>query len=48
MRYLTMMILLAAGLSLSALTACNTAKGFGQDVQNSGEYIEDKAEEASD
>jgi predicted small secreted protein len=48
MRYLTIIALLLGGLSLSALTACNTAKGFGQDVQDSGEYIEDKAEEASD
>ena len=31
-----------------ALGACSTAEGFGQDVEDTGEYIEDKAEDASD
>ena len=48
MRYLTIIVLLLGGLSLASLGACSTAKGFGQDVQDTGEYIEDKAEEASD
>jgi predicted small secreted protein len=48
MRYPVIAALLMGGLCLSSLTACNTAKGFGQDVQDSGEYIEQKAEEASD
>lgn len=33
--------------SLGSLSACNTTEGFGQDVQNTGEYIEDTAEDAS-
>ena len=33
--------------SLGSLNACSTAKGFGQDVEDTGEYIEDKAEDAS-
>ncbi len=28
---------------LAALSACNTVKGFGQDVQKVGEKIEDKS-----
>lgn len=31
-----------------ALGACSTAKGFGQDVEDTGEYIEEKADDASD
>jgi predicted small secreted protein len=30
---------------LLGLQACNTTEGFGQDVQNVGEKIEDKADE---
>lgn len=33
--------------SLGSLSACNTTEGFGQDVQNTGDYIEDTAEDAS-
>jgi predicted small secreted protein len=40
-------VLLIAGISLAGLSGCNTAKGFGQDVQNTGEYIEEKADDAS-
>lgn len=39
---------LALILSLSALfllTACNTMKGAGQDIQSGGEKLENKAEE---
>lgn len=28
-------------LTLSLLTACNTVKGFGKDVQKAGEKVED-------
>lgn len=40
-------VLLIAGLSLMGLSACNTAKGLGQDIQNTGEYIEEKADDAN-
>jgi predicted small secreted protein len=33
--------------SLGSLNACSTTEGFGQDVQDTGEYIEDTAEDAS-
>lgn len=36
---LTFMLLLGGGL----LTGCNTMEGFGQDVENAGEAIEDEA-----
>lgn len=28
------------GLGLIALSACNTAEGFGQDIENTGEAIQ--------
>ncbi|MBO6784505.1 MAG: entericidin A/B family lipoprotein [Alphaproteobacteria bacterium] len=31
------------GLSLLALAACNTAEGFGEDVENTGEAIQKQA-----
>ncbi|MFD0858359.1 entericidin A/B family lipoprotein [Roseovarius aquimarinus] len=30
--------------ALVALAACNTVEGFGQDVENTGEAIEEEAE----
>ena len=36
---LTCMLLLGGGL----LTGCNTMEGFGQDVENAGEEIEEEA-----
>ena len=48
MRYLIVLALVVGGLSLSALSACNTTKGFGEDVEDSGEWIQDKAEDAED
>jgi predicted small secreted protein len=36
---LTFILLLGGGL----LTGCNTMEGFGQDVENAGEEIEDEA-----
>ncbi len=33
--------------AMFALSACNTTAGFGQDVENTGEYIEEKAEDNS-
>lgn len=35
--------LLAATLMLVALAACETAEGFGQDVENAGEAIQNEA-----
>jgi predicted small secreted protein len=32
-------------MSVVVLTACNTMKGAGQDIQTGGEKLEDKAEE---
>ena len=37
--------LLLGLLSAFALSACNTMKGAGQDIQSGGEKLEDKAEE---
>lgn len=45
MRSLLSIALLLTGL---ALGACSTAKGFGQDVEDTGEYVQEKAEDASD
>lgn len=36
------LLLLLALLASTALTACNTVKGFGQDLQKVGEKMEDK------
>jgi predicted small secreted protein len=43
-----LIVLLALGTGSLGLGACSTAQGFGQDVEDTGEYIEDKAEDASD
>lgn len=37
--------LLLGLLSAFALSACNTMKGAGQDIQSGGEKLENKAEE---
>lgn len=42
MKYLTLFWLLIAGFSLSA---CNTTRGFGEDVEATGEGIQNAAEE---
>lgn len=42
----TLIAALFALLLSVGLTACNTAKGVGQDVQATGENIEDAAEKA--
>ena len=44
MKRLTALLLLAL-LSAGTLTACNTMKGAGQDVQKVGEEVEDAAED---
>ncbi len=38
-----MFALMVGLMFLVALSACNTVKGFGQDVQKVGEKIEDKS-----
>ena len=38
-----MALMLIAMFSLGTLSACNTTKGFGQDVEKVGEKIEDAA-----
>jgi len=44
MKRLTALLLLAL-FSAGTLTACNTMKGAGQDVQKVGEEVEDAAED---
>ena len=39
--------LLLGTFALGSLNACSTAKGFGQDVEDTGQYIEKKADDAS-
>jgi predicted small secreted protein len=39
--------LVLAGLSAFALSACNTVEGAGQDIENTGEAIQDGADEDS-
>ena len=41
MKFFITAVALAA---LSALSACNTMEGFGQDMQKGGEKVEDAAE----
>lgn len=41
--YLGVLFLVAIG-----TTACNTTRGFGQDVQATGDAIEDTADDAQD
>ena len=45
MRILYLMLLFLAAL---AAAGCNTTEGFGQDVEATGEAIEDAAEDATD
>ena len=42
-RYLA--LLLAAGLFTTSLSACNTMKGFGEDMEAAGEAIQDGSDE---
>jgi predicted small secreted protein len=36
-------VLILLACALAALSACNTAKGFGKDVEKAGDKIQDKA-----
>jgi len=40
--------LVLAMFGLASLNACSTASGFGQDVEDTGEYIEEKADDAAE
>ena len=40
----SILLLLIALLATTSLTACNTVKGFGQDLQKVGENMEEKAD----
>lgn len=35
-------------IAVLALAGCNTTAGFGHDVKNTGQYIENKANDAED
>lgn len=35
---------LMAGLLLLSLTACETMHGFGKDVENAGEWVQEKSQ----
>ena len=39
----TFLIILIAGLITLNLTACQTMKGFGEDVEDAGEWVQEKA-----
>lgn len=41
-------LMLISLFSLGTLSACNTMRGLGQDVQKVGEKVEDKAEDCKD
>lgn len=43
-KYLTLIAAFAALAALSLGTACNTTRGFGQDVEAAGEGLQDAAE----
>jgi len=47
MKRLTALLLLAL-FSAGTMSACNTVKGAGQDVQKVGEKVEDKAQDCKD
>jgi entericidin A len=42
------LIALTALVGAVSLTACNTVRGAGQDIQNAGEEVEETAEELND
>ena len=48
MRKITSPLIALALLGASALAACNTVEGIGEDTQSVGEAVEQTAEEAND
>lgn len=43
----TMLMFIALAVLTTALSGCNTSKGFGEDVESLGDDIQDEAEEAN-
>lgn len=39
-----LLVFAVAGFSAAGLTGCNTVEGAGQDIENTGEAIEDSAD----
>lgn len=39
-----LLIILAIGLLVFSLSACETMKGLGKDVEGAGEWVQDKAD----
>ena len=37
------LIILALGIMMCTLSACETMKGFGKDVEDGGEWVQEKA-----
>jgi predicted small secreted protein len=37
------LIILALGVMMCTLSACETMKGFGKDVEDGGEWVQEKA-----
>lgn len=37
------LIILAMGMMIFTLSACETMKGLGQDIENGGEWMQEKA-----
>jgi predicted small secreted protein len=44
----TVVMFIALAMLGSALTGCNTTEGFGEDVEELGDSIDDAAEDAND
>ena len=38
-----LLIILTIGMLMCALTACETMKGLGKDVEDAGEWVQEKA-----
>ena len=38
------LIVLAMGMMVFTLSACETMKGFGEDMEDAGEWVQEKAE----
>jgi predicted small secreted protein len=44
MKRTAMILLVLSAVALSALTGCNTMRGFGQDMEKAGEAIQRKSD----
>jgi predicted small secreted protein len=38
------LVILALGIMVSTMSACETMKGLGKDVEDAGEWVQEKAE----